>query len=72
MKKSENEHALSLIKTKDILKKLGEQKAGQILVGFALETNDEIENAKKKLNAKNLDFIVLNSLRDKNAGFKHR
>ncbi len=71
LKKSENEHALSLVKTKDILKKLGEQKTGQILVGFALETNDEIENAKKKLNAKNLDFIVLNSLRDKNAGFKH-
>jgi phosphopantothenoylcysteine decarboxylase/phosphopantothenate--cysteine ligase len=40
-------------------------------VGFALETNDEIENAKKKLKDKNLDFIVLNSMNDNGAGFKH-
>ena len=43
----------------------------QVLVGFALETNDEIQNAKKKLSDKNLDFIVLNSMNDKGAGFKH-
>ena len=46
-----------------------EKKKKQILVGFALETDDELENAKKKLINKNLDFIVLNSLNDKGAGF---
>ncbi len=56
--------------TKDILLSLGLQKENQILVGFALETENEIENAKKKLNKKNLDFIVLNSLKDKDAGFQ--
>ena len=45
------------------------QKKNQILVGFALETDNELENAKKKLTKKNLDFIVLNSLNDKGAGF---
>jgi len=61
---------LNLVKTKDILAYLGkEKKETQILVGFALETDNEIENAKKKLNLKNLDFIVLNSLKDKGAGF---
>nr|MBP6567785.1 phosphopantothenoylcysteine decarboxylase [Saprospiraceae bacterium] len=43
----------------------------QILVGFALETNDEINHAKQKLHKKNLDFIVLNSLNDSGAGFQH-
>ncbi|MCY7409207.1 MAG: bifunctional phosphopantothenoylcysteine decarboxylase/phosphopantothenate--cysteine ligase CoaBC [Chitinophagales bacterium] len=63
---------LSLIKTTDILKSLGkEKKKNQLLVGFALETNDELKNAKEKLKKKNLDFIVLNSLNDKGAGFKH-
>ena len=71
LKKTANEHDLKLIKTQDILKKLGEKKKDQILVGFALETDNEINNAKEKLNNKNLDFIVLNSLNDKNAGFKH-
>jgi phosphopantothenoylcysteine decarboxylase/phosphopantothenate--cysteine ligase len=53
------------------LKTLGEQKRnGQILVGFALETNNEEDNAVEKLKKKNLDFIVLNSLNDKGAGFK--
>ena len=71
LKKNEECYDLKLVKTKDILKKLGEQKKNQILVGFALETNDEISNATQKLKSKNLDFIVLNSLNDKNAGFKH-
>ena len=63
---------LTLIKTPDILRSLGERKkTGQILVGFALETNDEVTNAKEKLRKKNLDFIVLNSLNDQGAGFQH-
>ena len=45
------------------------KKQNQIIVGFALETNDELENARKKLLSKNMDFIVLNSLNDKGAGF---
>ena len=48
---------------------LGKIKSHQILVGFALETNDEVDNAIKKLKFKNLDLIVLNSLNDKGAGF---
>ncbi len=61
---------IQLIKNPDIAATLGKAKReGQILVGFALETNDELENAKGKLERKNLDFIVLNSLRDAGAGF---
>ncbi|MGC9332270.1 MAG: phosphopantothenoylcysteine decarboxylase, partial [Bacteroidales bacterium] len=61
---------LVLEPTKDIAAKLGEMKTkNQLLVGFALETHDEISNAQKKLEQKNLDFIVLNSLKDKDAGF---
>ncbi|HIF15008.1 MAG TPA: bifunctional phosphopantothenoylcysteine decarboxylase/phosphopantothenate--cysteine ligase CoaBC [Bacteroidetes bacterium] len=71
LKKNTSEYQLNLIKTKDILKKLGEDKKAQILVGFALETENEIDNATKKLNNKNLDFIVLNSLQDKKSGFKY-
>lgn len=71
-KKDSNEMILTLVKTKDILKSLGKIKTKkQTLIGFALETNNEKENATKKLVAKNLDFIVLNSLRDKGAGFAH-
>lgn len=67
-----DELVLRLTKTKDILKSLGEIKTEhQVLVGFALETNDEQDNAQKKLKAKNLDFIVLNSLNDEGAGFSH-
>ncbi|MBP9186831.1 MAG: bifunctional phosphopantothenoylcysteine decarboxylase/phosphopantothenate--cysteine ligase CoaBC [Bacteroidia bacterium] len=70
IKKSGDELHLKLKKTKDILAELGQQKTKkQILVGFALETNNELENAKQKLVKKNLDFIVLNSLRTKGAGF---
>jgi phosphopantothenoylcysteine decarboxylase/phosphopantothenate--cysteine ligase len=71
-KKKTDSLNIEFTQTKDILKSLGEIKENkQILVGFALETNDEIENAKKKLKTKNLDFIVLNSMNDKGAGFKH-
>ncbi|MCU0441603.1 MAG: bifunctional phosphopantothenoylcysteine decarboxylase/phosphopantothenate--cysteine ligase CoaBC [Bacteroidia bacterium] len=72
IKKSGDELVLKLKKTKDILSYLGSRKkAKQLLVGFALETDHEEENAMKKLHAKNLDFIVLNSLKTKGAGFKH-
>ena len=72
IKKSGATFSLELTKTKDILKSLGEQKRGnQFLVGFALETSNEKENAKQKLEAKNADMIVLNSLRDEGAGFGH-
>ena len=72
IKKNDGNMFLELKKTKDILAYLGTQKQEkQLLVGFALETNNELENANKKLKKKNLDFIVLNSLQDKGAGFKH-
>ena len=61
---------IELTHTKDILESLGKDKKNQFLVGFALETNNELENAKGKLHRKNLDLIVLNSLNDKGAGFK--
>lgn len=61
---------LELKPTNDIAGTLGKmKKKGQVLVGFALETTDELANAQKKLEKKNLDFIVLNSLKDKGAGF---
>jgi phosphopantothenoylcysteine decarboxylase/phosphopantothenate--cysteine ligase len=70
IKKQSGNLALALVPTKDILHYLGSQKkSGQYLVGFALETQNEKENAKKKLVAKNADCIVLNSLRDEAAGF---
>jgi phosphopantothenoylcysteine decarboxylase / phosphopantothenate---cysteine ligase len=72
IKKTENNFSVSLTKTKDILKTLGQLKTGnQILVGFALETNNETENALQKLQTKNADLIVLNSLQDAGAGFGH-
>ena len=61
---------LRLVQNPDILATLGAGKRqGQTLVGFALETDHELENAEKKLTKKNLDYIVLNSLRDQGAGF---
>ena len=69
IKKSENTLTLELEKTKDILASLGQSKENQFLIGFALETENEIENAKLKIQKKNLDLIVLNSLQDKGAGF---
>jgi len=71
VKKTEDTFRIDLVKNPDILKTFGQLKKQQFLVGFALETNNEIENAKQKLNKKNLDFIVLNSLQDKGAGFKN-
>jgi phosphopantothenoylcysteine decarboxylase/phosphopantothenate--cysteine ligase len=69
IKKKEDSLTIELEKTKDILAALGTIKQNQFLVGFALETENELENAKTKLKKKNLDLIVLNSLRDKGAGF---
>jgi phosphopantothenoylcysteine decarboxylase / phosphopantothenate---cysteine ligase len=72
IKKSEDSFVVELKKTADILKKLGELKTDkQLLVGFALETEHEKENALKKIKNKNADFIVLNSLKDDGAGFGH-
>lgn len=69
IKKNEATFSIDLEKTKDILASLGEQKKNQYLIGFALETENEIEHAKQKIQKKNLDLIVLNSLNDEGAGF---
>jgi phosphopantothenoylcysteine decarboxylase / phosphopantothenate---cysteine ligase len=70
IKKNSDTFTLELSRTKDILHDLGEQKkAGQVLVGFALENKDEAAYARKKLKSKNADMIVLNSLNDAGAGF---
>ncbi|MBE7685651.1 bifunctional phosphopantothenoylcysteine decarboxylase/phosphopantothenate--cysteine ligase CoaBC [Tenacibaculum piscium] len=69
IKKKDAALVIELEPTKDILKSLGQEKTTQLLVGFALETNNEIENAKSKIIKKNLDLIILNSLQDKGAGF---
>src|SRR3546814_16137255 len=70
IKKGGASMSLELHKTQDILASLGKIKQpGQLLIGFALETENELENARKKLQEKNLDLIVLNSLRDEGAGF---
>lgn len=69
IKKKETSFSVQLEKTKDILASIGKIKKNQFLVGFALETNNELENAIGKLKSKNLNLIVLNSLKDKGAGF---
>ena len=69
IKKNDNNFSIELEKTKDILASLGEIKQNQFLIGFALETENEIENAKSKISKKNLDLIVLNSLQDAGVGF---
>jgi phosphopantothenoylcysteine decarboxylase/phosphopantothenate--cysteine ligase len=69
IKKSADDFVIELEKTKDILASLGNSKKNQFLIGFALETENEIENAKLKIQKKNLDLIVLNSLQDQGAGF---
>ena len=69
IKKEDATLSITLEKTDDILASLGKKKANQFLIGFALETENEIENAKLKIQKKNLDLIVLNSLNDKGAGF---
>ena len=69
IKKTENSFNIELERTEDILASLGQIKKNQFLIGFALETENEIENAKAKIQKKNLDLIVLNSLQDDGAGF---
>ena len=69
IKKTDAELTIELEKTQDILASLGKIKGKQFLIGFALETENEIENAKLKIQKKNLDLIVLNSLQDEGAGF---
>ena len=71
IKREKGEQTLRLVPTQDIAATLGKnKKAGQLLVGFALETNNEEKNARHKMEQKNLDFIVLNSLKDKGACFQ--
>jgi phosphopantothenoylcysteine decarboxylase / phosphopantothenate---cysteine ligase len=70
VKRENNDLTINLKPTKDIAAELGSLKRDdQVMVGFALETDNEIENARAKLKKKNFDFIVLNSLNDKGAGF---
>lgn len=69
IKKGEGNLNIELVRDNDILKYLGENKRSQILVGFAAESNDVIENAKKKLAGKNLDYIVANNITEKGSGF---
>lgn len=71
MKKNDKEISIQLEKTVDILHELGKVKDKQFLVGFALETNNELSNAKDKLKRKNCDALVLNSMQDSGAGFGH-
>lgn len=72
IKREKDDLTIKLKPTQDIAAALGKlKKSNQVMVGFALETNDEEEHAKGKLERKNLDFIVLNSLNDKGAGFRH-
>ena len=71
IKKSTEALKIDLVPTVDIAATLGQQKGDQFVVGFALETKDGLENARKKLVKKNLDLIVLNSLGDEGAGFGH-
>ena len=72
IKKSDNNLTLSLTRTTDILSVMALKKSSkQFVVGFSLETEEELANAKKKLRTKNLDMIVLNSLKDQGAGFQH-
>ena len=72
MKKTGQGMSIVLTENKDIAAEMGKQKTSdQITVGFALETNEESANAQKKLEKKNFDFIVLNSLNDQGAGFSH-
>ena len=61
---------IRLRRTKDIAAELGSRKGGRVLVGFALETDDEEAHAREKLRRKHFDFVVLNSLRDAGAGFR--
>jgi phosphopantothenoylcysteine decarboxylase/phosphopantothenate--cysteine ligase len=70
LKKSDSDLSIELKRTKDIAHELGATKGSRILVGFALETDNEEANAEGKLQRKNFDFVVLNSLQDAGAGFR--
>ena len=70
LKKGDGDMSIPLKRTKDIAAALGERKGSRVLVGFAMETQHEVENAQSKLERKNFDFIVLNSLRKAGAGFR--
>ena len=70
IKKCDGDMCITLRRTRDIAAELGAHKGGRLLVGFALETHDEQAHAEAKLEKKNFDFIVLNSLRDAGAGFR--
>ena len=70
LKKSDDDLSIALRRTKDIAAQLGAEKGERVLVGFAMETQNERENATSKLSRKNFDFIVLNSLRAEGAGFR--
>jgi len=71
IKKTQGTPSINLVETRDILATMGLSKENQFLVGFALETHNEVLNAKSKLKQKNLDLIILNSLQDKGAGFQY-
>ncbi len=71
IKKSGDHLTISFVRTPDIAAHLGKRKKDQIIVGFAMETKDEKDNALVKMEKKNMDFIVLNSLNEKGAGFQH-
>lgn len=72
LKKAKMGDVIALEQTEDILESLGRNKSeNQVLIGFALETDDELSNARKKLQVKNLDLLILNSLKDEGAGFGH-
>ena len=70
LKKSDDDMRIELKRTKDIAAALGAEKGERLLVGFAMETQNEVQNAQSKLERKNFDFIVLNSLRREGAGFR--
>ena len=70
IKKSDGDMSIALKRTHDIAAHLGQQKGERVLVGFAMETENETANAESKLQRKNMDFIVLNSLREEGAGFR--
>lgn len=71
IKKDKSEFELELEKTKDIALEMSKEKKSQFTVGFALETDNELENAKEKLKRKKFDLLILNSLQDKGAGFRY-
>lgn len=70
LKKSDDDLSIPLKRTQDIAATLGKEKGAKLLIGFAMETNNEEAHAETKLTKKNFDFIVLNSLRDEGAGFR--